>query len=344
MASVFWSIFILSPLFNQALREIGTSPLAYNQIERFIVCNGSGSNASYNLIVFDPQYNRYERNQLTINELILNNYNSLNLTLDLWYRRSIENLQYLMQNYGGLEPSSYFNLQFLFEILMLVRRNPNYLREVASAQSFGILVARPPIIETTAIPNPPLDVAPILGSKPSSTVGTIAKDSNGDIGVTVALHDLQKTLPKLIVGQTKISVAGVQGIVKSIDLITDSAFVTISDSSLNKIPQSNGFKGPLSGVSPRMNEKAIFEGISSGKKTVTVTGWSPDLPFAYPFNQLKILTTPETDQGDSGAALIDNDDHILGFSFYRTGLGEPIEFSAWIWADSVFAAHKLHII
>ena len=44
---------------------------------------------------------------------------------------------------------------------------------------------------------------------------------------------------------------------------------------------------------------------------------------------------------DSGAALTDEDGNIIAFSFYRTSINQKTEFSAWIWADSVFKAHSL---
>ena len=62
-----------------------------------------------------------------------------------------------------------------------------------------------------------------------------------------------------------------------------------------------------------------------------------------PNSQLKVLTRADTNPGDSGAALLDSQDQVLGFAFYRTGLGAPIEFSAWIWAETVFNAHGLNV-
>jgi len=38
---------------------------------------------------------------------------------------------------------------------------------------------------------------------------------------------------------------------------------------------------------------------------------------------------------------MDGIDNVLGFSFFRTGFGEEVEFSAWIWAESVYEALDL---
>jgi hypothetical protein len=95
------------------------------------------------------------------------------------------------------------------------------------------------------------------------------------------------------------------------------------------------------GVSPRANERASFEGKASGPRVATIVGWDLSIFSNVRSNQRKVLTNPSTEPGDSGAALVDTVDNIIGFSFFRTGIGEQIEFSAWIWADSVYQAHGL---
>lgn len=72
-----------------------------------------------------------------------------------------------------------------------------------------------------------------------------------------------------------------------------------------------------------------------------VIGWSPDVPFPFPGSQLKVLTKAVTAPGDSGTALIDESNHVPGFSFFRTGFNAKMEFAAWIWAESVYDIHSL---
>jgi hypothetical protein len=75
--------------------------------------------------------------------------------------------------------------------------------------------------------------------------------------------------------------------------------------------------------------------------SATIEGWSPDIPFVQPYNQLKVFTDDKTAQGDSGAALLDGANYILGFAFYRTGINATPAQSAWIWAESVFTSLNL---
>jgi hypothetical protein len=104
---------------------------------------------------------------------------------------------------------------------------------------------------------------------------------------------------------------------------------------------TRGAKGPLSGMSPRVMEVVEFDGIRSGKTTTTVTGWDPTILTVESYIQNKIVTEPVTMPGDSGAALIDGDGHVLGFAFYTTGMNARPQHSAWIWAESVYRAHGL---
>jgi hypothetical protein len=55
--------------------------------------------------------------------------------------------------------------------------------------------------------------------------------------------------------------------------------------------------------------------------------------------QLTVRTDDVTIGGDSGAALIDSDDYILGFAYSRSAVSAPAAYSSWIWADAVF--HQL---
>jgi hypothetical protein len=55
-----------------------------------------------------------------------------------------------------------------------------------------------------------------------------------------------------------------------------------------------------------------------------------------------VYTNADTAPGDSGAALIDEeDDSILGFARRRSGFGSKVGYSSWVWAWQVYMAHKL---
>ena len=61
------------------------------------------------------------------------------------------------------------------------------------------------------------------------------------------------------------------------------------------------------------------------------------VPFPMPGRQLCVQTKAVTNYGDSGSALLNDDDRLVGFAFQRTAYGgrATVEFSDWIWAASV---------
>jgi len=342
-ATLFWQILVDSSLFAEILRNTGASVLAFTHAEKFIVCHGNKDNPRYDLIVLDPYYDREEPSFSYINfpgeepDVFSFPYDHHYVTdaFRKWRRKRLENLILLLRRNWKL-PKSVFSL--LLNILRLVDENIVY--ECVRAKRFGILVVRSPRILATSVPSSPLKIySPPYSKNATATAGVIVSQ-NRKIGVTIPLHASRK---KYIQERVSIGEIGRTGLIKSTDEVSDSAFVEVAREYLHDVELNQDVIGPLSGKSPRSHEKAYFNGISSGKRTAIVIAWSPDLPFVSPYNQLKVLTTPETDPGDSGAALINDEGHILGFSFYRTGVGELVEYSAWIWADSVFAAHKLKI-
>jgi hypothetical protein len=275
--------------------------------ERFLVCHGSDS-SRLDLLVFNPDHDASEpivtRAEPQRGDLVEGAHR-------FWERTGASReYQYLMEH--------------------------AVLRSSAGPQNFGIVVTAPPRRRLTRCPSPPWTVEPIGSSDAAggpSTAGVVARNNQNQIGVTAALHALESA--------KSVRVKGQPGNVVSQDNISDSCFIALEDC---PIPPTRGLAGPLRGLTPRFLDPVRFEGIGSREAGTFVIGWSPDLPCVLPYSQLKVLTKPDTVPGDSGAALIDTGDHILGFAFYRTGFGELIEFATWIWADSVFSAHHLNMI
>jgi hypothetical protein len=56
---------------------------------------------------------------------------------------------------------------------------------------------------------------------------------------------------------------------------------------------------------------------------------------------LKLQTDADTDQGDSGCALRDENDRVLGFAFERTAYDDYPQFTDWIWAANALRALNL---
>ena len=171
-----------------------------------------------------------------------------------------------------------------------------------------------------------------------SLAGIYTKNNNGIFGVTICLHSFPNSYVE--VGKTKVTINGIKGTVISVHNISDSCFVQL-DATPEQMSDLLNANGPLQGTTPREFEICYFISKDGNKTNTNVIGWSPDILYFDPYNQVKVLTNPITNPGDSGSALIDSAGNVLGFSFFRTGINAVKEFSAWIWAASVFKAHNL---
>jgi len=324
ISTVCWQTIIASSGFNELLLSNGASPAALNKNNYIVVGHDDNNEHIHNLIVFDPIYSKA---QPTTIEIILSDID----LEDSWLRlRSI--FKYDKKPYNT------------FTSAIIKSTTINYLKQ----RRFKVLLTKSPSIMPTSnglssdpinVSSIPLGLSPFVGASPNSTVGVFASDILGRKGVTICWHALSKDISLIVQDETIVEVNGQIGTIRSIDHISDSCFVELHEPlNLNEPIRVNG---PLSGVSPRSNEIAYFCGLKSNKKSTKIIGWSLDLPLVQPFSQLKVFTTPETNPGDSGAALIDSSGNVIGFAFYRTGIGEEPGFSAWIWADSVFQFHNL---
>ncbi|MGH7133360.1 MAG: hypothetical protein ACREJO_15615 [Phycisphaerales bacterium] len=203
------------------------------------------------------------------------------------------------------------------------------------AQSNIVFVHRPPIIRTSC-PNPAWSVVNSGGAAGSATVGCLVRNSSGRKGVTTARHLIGTGA---VVG-TYVDVNGNRGKVVEEDVITDSIFVEVS--AIAPPAAATGLNWCLSGTAPRPYAPATFHGATSGTQTTAMSAADPGLLTYSPYRQARIYTAPVTNPGDSGAALIeDSSDMIIGFAHERTAPGAYVEWSSWIWADSVVQALRL---
>ncbi|HEX8697086.1 MAG TPA: hypothetical protein VF746_32000 [Longimicrobium sp.] len=224
-------------------------------------------------------------------------------------------------------------------------------REMIARQPFSLLFAPMPKTSlTSAVASPAWGVAVERERQPAFTAGVVTKGPGGRHGVTGCLHGLvadPEALPDLfaergaacVVGQA-VYVDSVLGVVRSADLITDSCFIELGEERAPATPQA---VRPLLDECPTPKQRVHFEGITSQRKSTFVTGMDLNLPFPLRNEQGRVYTQPVTRPGDSGCALVDEGSRVLGFSFCRTALNEPIEFAEWIWAASVFRALKLPV-
>jgi hypothetical protein len=69
--------------------------------------------------------------------------------------------------------------------------------------------------------------------------------------------------------------------------------------------------------------------------------WDPSIVDPSADELVRIYTEADTRVADSGAALIDENDFIVGFARRVTGYNAPIQYSLWTYALMVYLAHHL---
>jgi hypothetical protein len=203
---------------------------------------------------------------------------------------------------------------------------PEAVDELMRVHEVGVIIAPKPTLVMTGAPSPAWEIADTLEDE-TGTAGAIVINADGKVGVTGPRHTFARS--------TEVTVNGMPGTVAARDEITDSCFIEVPD--LEPPRGRKGLAGPLTYVPPGEGTEVSFEGAGSGAKPTKLVGWSPTiLTPEWTMGHNRVLTTPDTTGGDSGAALIDSWDHILGFSTYRSAEGAVSEYSAWVWAHHVF--------
>jgi len=94
-------------------------------------------------------------------------------------------------------------------------------------------------------------------------------------------------------------------------------------------------------MSPKLYGPAFFTGAASGYVRTRITSFDTAIFDRKPGPMCRVYTEPDTAQGDSGAALIDEEDYIVGFAYGRSPYDAPIQYSSWVWAEQVYIAHDL---
>jgi len=166
-----------------------------------------------------------------------------------------------------------------------------------------------------------------------SSAGIFCRDRHGRLGVTACLHG---TGP----AGTEVTVGGTPAAVEITDAVQDMVFIPLDEN--YPVPSVRGRAGVRCERAPSESEPVFFDGAGSqGKVDTRVRSHDAGILRRRPSVQLKVQTPADTNAGDSGAALIDADDRIVGFGFERTGIGEYPEFTDWIWADNALSAMGL---
>jgi hypothetical protein len=214
--------------------------------------------------------------------------------------------------------------------------------ELARSADFRLVVAEQPgetptegqLAEQTAVrsfaaPAPALPVTVTSDHRPLATAGVIVTDEAGRMLAITALHAVAGTTGQVLVGGAPASILRDHP-------LTDSCLLSVTC----RAGTSSGHAGVLD-FAPQSYRSATFDGAASLHKETIIRGSDLSILAPSPFLSSKVYTDPHTLPGDSGSALIDHEDHIVGFAVSRTALGAAVEFSIWSWAEQVLAAHGL---
>jgi hypothetical protein len=192
--------------------------------------------------------------------------------------------------------------------------------EASNAEQFYLIVTAPYEEEMTAVFSPHAEISSLSAR---STAGAVVQ-KNGRLGVTAAAHGVP-------IGNA-VWVDGIPGtVLDRDDSYSDSCFIVPERSRL----KMRSTLGPLS-LAPRQHESVTFEGAQSGATRTRIVAWSYEIPYLDPILRPVVITEAVTAAGDSGAALIDADGALVGFSYSRSNLSQPVQYSTWIWAAAVF--------
>jgi hypothetical protein len=207
---------------------------------------------------------------------------------------------------------------------------PELVTEFARAQGLELVIGPLPLeLEYTAErPTPPFDVKDASGAQDFS-IGVYSDSKQHGPGLTTAAHGITAGA-KYDVFEAGNQIDAVQGVV--INSVLDSAFLRLSKAPHIPSPAGRSF---LSGVTPNTQLQHEFYGAQSGKTPASVSGWVDDLLTIEPWLQNRVFTGRILQQRDSGSALIDANDSVIGFAFYNSSAFASPSLSAWIWADSV---------
>jgi len=346
-----WQSLLESPdlsnkLYPKAVKNISPYPSFNSHLEKYLLCLG---NNKYCLLVFDPTLTSDE--PIHIDASKNNTIKSINSGHEIWQSKMKNSLAYRrtfgFYGKGSTSISAFENTgeskdfkSEAFEEQIISAFEPNVYRYGIENSEWPMIICKPPKrVYTCYYPTSPHKVFLEEDEVFKSLAGIYTKNSQGIFGATICLHSFPNSCVEI--GKTKVKINGITGTVISVHNVSDSCFVQL-DATESQITDLRYAKGPLLGTTPREFEKSYFMNKEGNKKDTNVIGWSPDIMYFDPYNQVKVLTNPITNPGDSGSALIDSGDYVLGFSFYRTEINAVKEFSAWIFAASVFKAHNLN--
>jgi hypothetical protein len=214
----------------------------------------------------------------------------------------------------------------------LLSGHQNGVTEALLITQPDISVSRRPRMVPLCAPSPNIEVQ-FGGQK--STAGVFCRDAHGALGVTACFHGTGPVGTKVQVGLQNSSVTIANN-------VQDLVFIPLNPG--YNIPSLHGAAGVLNGRTPGQYESVEFDGATSGRVKTHVTSYDAGLLRSRATVQLRVQTPADTNSGDSGSALVNQDDKVVGFAFERSAFGEIPEMTDWIWAANAMKALNLSAI
>jgi hypothetical protein len=308
LAGVFWWLFTQSDAYKDVARRLGASRRA----RPIVIYHADGTRLD--LLLLDPRRRkRRAATQLNGNDTLASLASSV---------LPRERLSSLLQRTGlsdSLEP----------EMLL------DSAQELAAFSAFGAAIVNvsrdiPTGVHSSAVTLRSAD------NNPVATLGSFLTDTDGTVIdtclATTAKHALGRSSRTLTVDGSRLEVVRRHN-------PSDSCLVRVSKSALDG-REWTGHKGPLR-IPPREYGSASFNGAKSGYTRTVIIGYDKAIFDRKPSPMCRVYTNPDTAKGDSGAALIDDDNHIVGFAYGQSPLDSPVRYSSWVWAEQVYMAHDL---
>jgi hypothetical protein len=187
-----------------------------------------------------------------------------------------------------------------------------------------VILARAPVMERTCVP---LEAIAVAKGEEKSTAGIFARDGAGKLGITVAFHATGDR-------GTQIEVAGRPATIAGGSQIFDTSFALLPEDFA--IPPLRGLKGPMLRRAPSRGETMRFYGAASKEVETSIEGVDLGIPGVDPGRMRCVQTTRDTNPGDSGAALVNSDDEVVGLAYQRSKFNDRPAFADWVWAKSVY--------
>lgn len=197
----------------------------------------------------------------------------------------------------------------------------NALASVASQLTLGVLVARQP--RWRPLTGRVHDGGTLLGS-----IGIVGTDAGGNDVATTASH--------VVSGCANVEINGITCAVLADKPEVDMAVLDIGTAASAIAPMIVMPSGVRTDA-PGHRNPVTFDGAQTPMATTRISGVDPSIVAPTRRFASRVYTDPDTADGDSGCALLDADNKLIGFCSELTPIPSDFEAATWVWANQALA-------